>query len=150
MNVLFLDVDGVLNGGQTREKCRGFTGVDQDKCDRVVRIVRETDARIVLSSTWRKHPDMLPYLWQKLGADAKARYVGDTPVLDAREDGLVWRAQPRGAEIQVWLDDHKDVTHFVILDDDADMAHLMDHLVLTDNRIGLTDDIANEVIRRLK
>src|ERR1041385_4514174 len=96
--VLFLDVDGVLNGWHTKEKCCGYTGVEQEKCERIRRIIRETDAAIVLASTWRKNPKMLPYLWENLGAEVKARHVGDTPVLEYPNDGgsMLYTARPRG------------------------------------------------------
>jgi hypothetical protein len=55
----------------------------------------------------------------------------------------------RGVEIAEWLDDHPEVTHFVILDDDQDMEDLMDHLILIDPEVGLTDADADEVIKRL-
>jgi hypothetical protein len=47
-------------------------------------------------------------------------------------------AYHRGEEIQAWLTENPDVTQFVILDDDSDMAHLIDHLVQTDHKVGLT------------
>ena len=147
--VLFLDVDGVLNGGKTREKCMGFTGVEQSKCAHIRRILRETGAGSVLSSTWRKRPNMLPYLWKNLGAAVKARHIGNTPVMDSRQENGLWRAVPRGEEIQAWLSMNPQVTRFAILDDDADMCHLTPHLVKTDNRVGVTEEIASEVIRRL-
>jgi hypothetical protein len=56
----------------------------------------------------------------------------------------------RGVEIQAWLDDHPRVQRFVILDDLAGMAHLSGHLVQTESRTGLTQELADEVVRRMK
>ena len=147
MNVLFLDVDGVLNCYTTKERYQGVFGVEQSKCERIRRIVRETSASIVLCSTWRKHPRLLPYLWENLGPEVKDRYIGDTPAL-YRDEGF-GEALPRGKEIAAWLAANPEVERFVILDDDPDMLHLMPHLVQTDLRSGITDKLADEVIRRL-
>jgi hypothetical protein len=59
------------------------------------------------------------------------------------------QAIPRGIEIAIWLGDHPLVTHFVILDDCNEIAHLEPHLVLTNSFVGLIPSIAGEVIRRL-
>lgn len=55
------------------------------------------------------------------------------------------KAQPRfeetrGAQIQSWLDDHPEVTHYVVLDDDADMGPVLDRLVKTTWEYGLLDE----------
>jgi HAD domain in Swiss Army Knife RNA repair proteins len=50
----------------------------------------------------------------------------------------------RGIAIQAWLDERYerfgDVSRFVILDDNADMAHLIPHLVQSTLDVGLTLD----------
>ena len=38
MNVIFLDVDGVLNSQQTDERCNGVIGIDSDKVARLAEI----------------------------------------------------------------------------------------------------------------
>ena len=53
MKVIFLDVDGVLNCQKTEAKCRGFIGVDSKKVKLLKKIVDATDAKIVLSSSWK-------------------------------------------------------------------------------------------------
>ena len=62
---------------------------------------------------------------------------------------MLYTARPRGEEIAAWLAQHPNVTRFVILDDDKDMLDLLPHLVHCDNRQGVTDELASEVIRRL-
>ena len=56
----------------------------------------------------------------------------------------------RGNEIQQWLDIHKeyDVEDFIILDDDSDMEHLIDHLIQTDSILGITYYIYEQIISR--
>ena len=49
------------------------------------------------------------------------------------------RNQPRGLEIQAWMDSRNVKTEdVVILDDDADMAHLSHRLIRTSFNTGLT------------
>lgn len=155
MKVIFLDVDGVLNGSNTKERCRFpdgrrcYIGVEQSLCKRLRSIVKETDCHIVLSSTWRKHPDMLPYLWENLGRELELRCIGHTPSLpEVMQDGVVI-PKCRGDEIQAWLMFNPQVKRFVILDDTDDMGHLMSHLIQTNGYTGLTDQDAERVIARL-
>ena len=84
---------------------------------------------MVISSTWRKRNDLveLQRMLAYHGLDS-ARVIGVTPVI---------HNQPRGAEIQAWLDLNP-TKSFVILDDDADMAHLHAHLIQTNLEVGLT------------
>lgn len=65
-----------------------------------------------------------------LGLNKEIEVLGKTPYLGTK----------RGIEIQQWLDDNEDknIESFVILDDDMDMEHLMEHGVFTDTDIGLT------------
>lgn len=59
------------------------------------------------------------------------------PLALTHEERLTLRHVERGHEIQRWLSEHPEVTSFAILDDDTDMAHLYDRLVLTDCEDGL-------------
>ena len=60
-------------------------------------------------------------------------YIGNTPY---------FTDEKRGIEIQNWIDNNWNneiYNNFVILDDDSDMEHLMNHLVKTNNNLGLQD-----------
>jgi hypothetical protein len=49
---------------------------------------------------------------------------------------------PRGVEIQQWLDEHPDVTNYVILDDDSDMLeHQMKNFVVTFDNVDHPDSV---------
>jgi hypothetical protein len=148
--VLFLDIDGVLNyvGGPT--EC-GMYGLDHDKVSLLEKIIDATQCRIVLSSTWRKFGKCIAKVERML--DSIGYELHDmTPVLDGLTSGAwgspIWTGASRGREIQAWLDKHPS-ERFVILDDDTDMGALLPHLVNTDIFVGLTPDLADEVIRRL-
>jgi len=148
--VLFLDVDGVLNKVGTRERSpHGTYGIEQGMVKLLRDIVAATDCKICVSSTWRKYDNLMKHLCDELGGNLETRIIGKTPVLDRQMDSGIWVGKVRGDEIQAWLDEHPEVTRFVILDDDGDMAHLMPHLVLTHGCEGLTPEIASDVIRRL-
>ena len=108
MNIVFLDIDGVLNNLGSVVAC----GIPSKHFDPVsVRLVAKlcenADAKIVVSSSWRNGD-----LQDLACAGISSRIIDETPhLLDIR-----------GREIQAWLDEHEDkVTNYVILDDDSDM-----------------------------
>lgn len=111
-----------------------------------------TGAELVLSSTWRKSFKMIVEMrefFKKVGVTGKM--VGMTPtnpdevrkvLMKYTQLGWVDRVF-RGHEIDchlhVWYYSRTNYrTEFVILDDDSDMAHLMDRLIQTRNDEGLT------------
>jgi hypothetical protein len=160
--IVFLDIDGVLNHAGTigedgedapwrREAGELLRVPIAPECmDRLNRLVAQTGARIVISSSWR-----LFARWQDLGP-ALARHglvgevVGETPDLVNDPAWLeAWRTREgapfhherleRGWEIAEWLRLHPEVTSFAILDDCSDMAGVRDRLVLVDSAVGLDD-----------
>ncbi len=155
MKVIFLDFDGVLNS-EEYSRLRNIMGakdsgsfmhrssgqVDPVAVARLNRIVESTGAAVCISSTWRRL-----HIIGELNAILRergfaGRVVGATP----------WLNKPRGLEIQDWLDlegQRHDVEAFVILDDDADMEHLMDHLVQTNGAAGLEDHHVERAIAML-
>jgi hypothetical protein len=160
MNVLFLDIDGVLNSSNwfkmayemrkssrkryekqlvaDYENARWDLDIGPEFVNHLKRIMTKVpELNIVVSSTWRLHyslDDLKKRLSELLGISPD-RIVGKTPRL----------FEHRGQEIQKWLDDRV-VEKFAILDDDSDMDHLMDHLFQTRNEDGLTREIADQVI----
>src|SRR5687767_10572458 len=58
MKIVFLDIDGVLN---TRRSCHAQRGrprpFDVDAISALNRVLRQTGARVVMSSTWRIKPN---------------------------------------------------------------------------------------------
>ena len=140
MKVLFLDIDGVLNSTQAllwHKRVKGIKGtvwMDQRyfcpiSINNLVYILNKSQhLSIVISSTWRlrRSLDEIRSYLEPYGVKP-SRIIDKTPVLHTR----------RGFEIQAWLDEHSDVTDFVILDDGNDMEHLTPKLVLTDESHGL-------------
>ena len=71
MKVIFLDVDGVLNSNDWLEnnRVRKENSVNPEKVKLLAEIVQNTNAEVVLSSTWRYIPEhpMFMYLTDILG-----------------------------------------------------------------------------------
>ena len=149
LKVLFLDVDGVLNSeeGWRRDNPSTYKYLTRECVDQLARIIRALpDVKVVLSSSWRLHMSLAEFRGTLLTAGASIPLIGDTPL--TRMSG-----GQRGEEIQAWIDgaDQGVVERFVILDDDVfDMGEtLMPHVVRTDGKVGLTQEKADDVIRRL-
>lgn len=71
MNVIFLDIDGVLNSQETEERCNGVIGIDSDKVARLAKIVTSNNAILLLTSSWRLH------WWKKEGDDDEQHPLGE-------------------------------------------------------------------------
>lgn len=148
--VLFLDFDGVLNSDEwvARRRADGepFTGasgaIDSEAVFWLQKIVEKANAKVVISSSWRELysvPELVTIL-RKHGF--RGEVIGKTPRLDSLVPGTV-----RGHEIAAWMDSQLEwPAGFCILDDHADMAHLMPWLVQTDPLVGLVrQDVARAV-----
>lgn len=159
MKIIFLDFDGVLNSllyfqslkakGYSQERI--MNSLEPGMVERLNKIIEATDAKIVISSTWRKLHTMqeLKDFLTTYGFRHVDKIVGVTPNLN----------RDRGYEIEKWMNDVKSeltyennpITKFVILDDNSDMVypHLLSNLVLTDWIDGMQDEHAEKAIRIL-
>lgn len=128
MKVIFLDVDGVLNNYKTG----GIYTITKSKVRLLRNIVEATGAKIVVSSTWRILHESRVILKRKLG------YKGIKIFDWTRRSEML---EIRGNQIHSWLDNHKEVTNYIILDDDSDfLEYQYPFLVKTDPEIGLTKE----------
>lgn len=145
MKVIFLDVDGVLNNADWSVRMMKEEGINTYSEDLLyekslrclAQIVKATDAKIVVSSTWRFDRTAMSHLQEQLEAHGMEIY-DVTPHIGIR-----------GQDIDIWLMDHDDVDGFVILDDDTDMEPNAGHLVQTTWEHGLCSehiDLAINVI----
>ena len=156
MKVIFLDIDGVLNKRFSKTHApSGCNGIENALLKRLTKIIEETDARVVLSSTWKSEIDKnLRYMT----GDGKYmlnkfKYEGKFHLFDKTPDAS--SCMMRGTEIDEWLSKRDDIESFVILDDvdfdDFSIYGYGDKLVLTDPKIGLTDAdvaLAIEILNR--
>lgn len=149
MRVIFLDVDGVLNCQTTLQNAKRSDVVDPEMVGRLNKIIEATDAKVVLSSTWRlifgTDKTFNDYL---IPAGFVGEVIGETPNLNIRIGGNI----PRGREIRAWLKQHPEVDQFIILDDVNNMDGLQDHLILTsfmNEDGGLQDEHVKQAIDTL-
>jgi hypothetical protein len=138
--------NGVLNFDKPLPFDDFYNRLDPDCVRELNRITDTTQAKIVLSSSWRiGTASRFYYLKQYLKMEGvKAEIIGRTPdfVLVAGQFG------DRGDEIQKWLTTHP-VKRFVILDDECDMSMHMSKLVRTQKAPGLTSWDADRAIQLL-
>ena len=120
------------------------------------KIVDETGADIVISSSWKSFGlSELEDMWQDRGLPGKLigitpNSVSDEMLLNADLDHMEIFSI-RGMEIKEWLDKHgKKVSHYVIIDDmDNFLPEQKSHFVLTDPEVGITDEDADKAIKIL-
>lgn len=138
MKLVFLDFDGVLVNREAL--MRGFPGYGHPDCVAALnKILDQTGAKIVVSSSWRF--EGLEAMRQHLKAwGVRARPIAMTPTIFAS----------RGMEIDKYLRLHGRPESFVILDDDSDMEPYKDRLVQTEFEAGLTIRDAERAIELLE
>lgn len=140
MNIIFLDIDGVLNSRRklievykkTHRPHSGFNYPFDEKClINLQTLVKLTNSKIVITSTWRKEQEGRETLLKALkDYNIEQEVIGYTPVLNST----------RGEEIKEYLKQFVEIPNFIIIDDDSDMEELIDRLVLTNGQVGLTQE----------
>jgi hypothetical protein len=155
IKVIFLDVDGVLNSYDWRlknkDKREDVRCLDENAIKCLGEIVETTNAKIVLSSSWRTkteddyYMNLLKRKLKKFGMSI----MDITPM--SRKN------KPRGWEIRDWLKANKklfNVTNFAIIDDDwgditGHVKTLLPFFVKTSFKDGLKEkhiDIVKHVL----
>jgi hypothetical protein len=158
--VIFLDIDGVIATPDTVED--GMWGLSPNKQVLLAMILEETNADIVLSSSWRLPTveDTKEYM-NKRGFLFTEKIIGVTIRAYHYLQKGIHLSVPRGVEIQQWIDTniHSDNGknfsrkklrvdyNYVILDDDTDMLlNQAKNFIQTDSMLGLTYDNAMAAI----
>ena len=151
MNLIFLDVDGVINSinnlikvyNETHKPHSGYSHPFDSNClENLKKLVIETNSSLVISSTWRlseKGTNKLLHELKKYDLDKLV--IGYTPFLgSSRKD-----------EIKNFLSNFESsfTTNFIILDDDSDMGDLLPFLVKTNRQVGLTEENVQQAIKKL-
>ena len=134
MNVIFLDIDGVLNCDDTPNPRKFPYIVDPRLLSILESLLVRTGAIVVLSSTWRTDPVGL----------LAARFYG-VPFTDVCPD---LPEVSRCEEMLEWLSAHQDVHRYVVIDDESDC---LDDLPLfqPSSKTGLTIEIADGIAKYL-
>lgn len=153
--IIFLDIDGVLVTNDFYKRFRRQHGrhastwnkLDTYAVSRINKIIEATGAVVVVSSTWRTKAmrdgepgaeTITTRLWRILRENGfKGVVVGITPYRGG---------ELRGMEIQAWIDAYDFKGPFVIIDDGADMAHLIPYLVQTRFAVGVTEENVKQAI----
>jgi hypothetical protein len=159
MKVIFLDIDGVLNViPRDRDAYGGI--FHQNFVDNLGRIVEETGAKIIISSSWR-HGGIQRMLDMWEFRKLPGEVIGVTPDLWAEIEGEdFYEKLQRGHEIQSVLDRMPEIERYVILDDDNDMlpsqqgnfvycSTNVNHPDCVDLGYGLTNECTKKAIRIL-
>lgn len=143
MKVVFLDIDGVLNytlwyysDGPVEDPTSMDEDLDPACIERINNLCSETDSKIVISSDWRIDKS---YKWRLERAGLK-NIIDHTPitVFNAFTGSKVLS---RGEEIRMWLEEHPEVTNYVIIDDRTDFfENQQSHFVHINFYYGITDD----------
>ena len=162
MKVIFLDIDGVLNTNlstsyfQDNRTGIRYLGIDDDKVKRLKRIVDETGAKIVLSTDWRY--SFVPGASQQTESSAKYLYSKlQEQNLTVHDKTPIIHWCLREYEVKNYLEDHPNISNFVILDDRAfgfrGEEDLKEHFIMTNADAaggGLNERVANLAIDILK
>lgn len=116
-NIVFLDVDGVLNTASTKERSpMGCVGIQKDKVRILYAILTENNAALVLTSTWKRTWSLsLPEISMDLDARYMVSRFADADIFVCSktiEDG-----NNRGHGIKNWLDAHPH-KGWIVLDDE--------------------------------
>lgn len=142
LNVVFLDIDGVLNTPENAcKRYEGWeNGTDKSRdefgqlfcpkaCLNLEYLCHTAEAKVVVSSTWRRAGLIkIQTMFQMRGIDIDV--IDITP--DFRQRGLI----QRGEEIEAWLKENQ-VDNYVIIDDDTDfLPEQLNNFVNTDFEDG--------------
>ena len=117
--------------------------LDPSSIVKINKILSLTDAKIVLSSSWRVDSNCVTTLY-KSGL-LKDSIIDKTPYIRHDENHM------RGFEIQKWLDEtgYK-IASYVIIDDDKDMLDSqMNNFIQTSRWTGITDEDVDKCIKIL-
>lgn len=163
MKVIFLDVDGVLNTGRFRKILKKREGLSYEDSQfffdpiamkNLSSLVKENNAKIVISSTWRYDKNNPKDMYWKMLIGNLREFGLEDYVIDITPDlrEKYNTISCRGYEIKEWLNNNKNIESFVIIDDDDNMYPLMDKLAYCDEFYGLNNEvklIANKILNNI-
>lgn len=149
--VIFLDIDGVLNHKQFFEKKKELLYKSNIK---LIHPFDSFDVNIIhnLNNFWKKYPDVKLVISSSWRWNSELnnilKKVGLNKVIDNITPTII--SNHRGEEIDIFLKSHK-VKEYVIFDDIDDMLDTQkEHLILCDDKIGLTEENLKQAIQILK
>lgn len=160
---LFVDFDGVLVSDNFIDELKHsgkdyndeYGAIFNPKCiDNLLEIIKQTDAKIVISSSWKEYGvEFLQEMWSERGMPVEFYSVTPSLILTSYLDhieGNSFRSPERyskGLEINAWLQKNTsgDYRYCIIDDENYFLAEQLSHLVTTDSKDGLTEEVAKQV-----
>lgn len=155
MKIIFLDIDGVVS----THRCQWQ--LDPEKMELIKRICDATDAKIVITSSWRGHnlkqtiknlvdlekeAGHQPFLYPELIVGCTDRML----TFKLGNQNIPFTT-PRGYEIDRYCFEHKEIESYVILDGDSDMLlKHKDKFIQTNDLLGISEEDAKKAIAILK
>lgn len=137
MKIVFLDIDGVLNSVRyDRQRTVNQGNIDETRLPLLKRLVEDSQAAIVLSSSWRKHWEKDIGLCDNIGREITTLFAQHQLIIYDKTPCL--QNNDRAEEIRMWLANNDNVEAFVIFDDIPFGwgVDLQEHLIKTNPRIG--------------
>ena len=148
MNIIFLDVDGILNTSSDRQ-------INRNMVKRLSRLVKVSNSRVILHSGWRFWftDDMQPFndmaknlqeeLWKEgITLSGKTPDLADEDIKKTQSFSKV-----KASEILLWLDRQSDVDGWAVLEDlDLKNETIKKHQIMPDPDTGLTDEDIDKAI----
>lgn len=152
MRIIFLDIDGVMNSTASAKQFRTFHRASPEAVTALNCILRnDDDIQLVISSAWRELHS-LDYIagWLEGNGVQRGRVLDKTPVIKTMS-GPLYVSVDRGDEITKWIAQHdNELTSYVVLDDDYDMADHKERFIRTDFSVGLTMGNARSAVKILE
>jgi len=144
LKVIFLDFNGVLDTHENMDV------INEDNLLRLKNIVCQTDSSVVISSSLKSSFYRTGKLSPKL-----IELINELETNNIKVIGFTPNKKTREEEIMSYLNRHKEITNYCILDDDYEMESLKHNLVklpsqMNENQVGLDDESMNLAIKILK
>lgn len=163
MNVIFLDIDGVLNSNLWNEshqkEIKEGTLIDRELVSLLAILVKTTNTKIILSSGWRFwfNEKMSPL---RTEAERLVEFLAlenifiydCTPDLTTEEIRKTKRfSLVKAQEILKWIELHDEVNRWIVIDDlDLHNDIVFEHQIRTNPENGLTKQNVELAIKMIK
>lgn len=150
--IILLDIDGVLvttpSWKPSEISSDGFLSFNERAAKNLARLVDETNAAIVLTTTHR-----INYSIEQWKTLLHTRGINPASISKINNIEQLAAMPDRATEIKNWIDNNLDVNSFVVIDDDTSINRLPEFIkrkcVITKSMIGLDDEATVQALRIL-
>lgn len=136
INIIFLDIDGVMNSYYYYKKFNFHEMLEKNKVNMLKKVIKETNAKIVITSKRKMIPSYINEITNEFIKNGIDIYDF------TKEIGL------KNDEVKDWLIDHNNINNYVILDDNdcGFLADFKDKFIKISSYYGLTKSKSNILI----